>query len=114
VSDGAANFHEAYKKEFWTGPAGTEHVREIHIDGQVHNNKMERFNGELRDRERVMRTLEKPDTPILEGMQIYHNYIRPHQALKGKTPAEVAGIEVKGNNKWLTLIQNASRKTAKS
>jgi hypothetical protein len=70
---------------------------------------MERMNGELRDRERVMRTLEKADTPILTGMQIFHNYVRPHMALKGKTPAEAAGIEVKGKDKWLTLIQNASR-----
>jgi len=43
-------------------------------------------------------------------MQIFHNYIRPHQALKGKTPAEVAGINVEGENRWLTLIQNAARK----
>jgi len=70
---------------------------------------MERMNGELRDRERVMRTLEKPDTPILTGMQTYHNYVRPHEALDGKTPSEVAGIQVVGENKWLTLIQNASK-----
>jgi hypothetical protein len=80
------------------------------MDGTVHNNKMERMNGELRDRERVMRTLEKADTPILTGMQIFHNYIRPHQALNGKTPAEVAGIKIEGENKWLTLIQNASKR----
>jgi hypothetical protein len=30
--------------------------------------------------------------------------------LKGKTPAEVAGITVEGNDKWLTLIQNATKK----
>jgi hypothetical protein len=42
-------------------------------------------------------------------MKIFHNYIRPHMALKGKTPAEVAGIEVKGENKWLAIIQNASK-----
>jgi hypothetical protein len=58
-----------------------------------------------------MRGLEKKDTPILTGMQIFHNYVRPHEALKGKTPSEVAGIKVKGENKWLTLIQNASRKS---
>jgi len=29
--------------------------------------------------------------------------------LKGKTPAEVCGIEIQGDNKWKTLIQNASR-----
>ncbi|MGP8068859.1 MAG: hypothetical protein ACLP5V_03090 [Candidatus Bathyarchaeia archaeon] len=45
--------------------------------------------------------------PEETGMQIFHNYIRPHQALKGKTPAEVAGIRVEGENKWLTMIQNA-------
>jgi transposase-like protein len=113
VSDGAANFHEAYEKEFYTRKLATrtEHIREIALDGVRHNNKMERMNGEIRDRERVMRTLEKADTPIQTGMQIYHNYVRPHEALKGKTPSEVAGIKVEGENKWLTLIQNASRKT---
>ena len=70
---------------------------------------MERMNGEIRDRERCMRTLEKSDTPILAGMQIYYNYVRPHEALKGRTPSEVAGIKVEGENKWLTLIQNARR-----
>lgn len=30
-------------------------------------------------------------------------------ALDDKTPAEVCGIEIKGNNKWITLIQNASK-----
>jgi hypothetical protein len=30
--------------------------------------------------------------------------------LDGKTPAEKCGIDVKGNNKWITLIQNASEK----
>jgi transposase-like protein len=110
ITDGAPNFHEAYEKEFYTNrlETRTEHIRDIRMDGTVHNNKMERMNGELRDRERVMRTLEKTDTPILLGMQIYHNYVRPHEALKGKTPSEVAGIKVEGENKWLTLIQNAA------
>jgi len=30
-------------------------------------------------------------------------------SLNGKTPAEKCGIDIKGNNKWLTLIQNASK-----
>ena len=45
-------------------------------------------------------------------MQIFHNYVRPHEALKGRTPSEAAGIEVKGRDKWLTLIQNASKAKA--
>jgi len=28
--------------------------------------------------------------------------------LDGLTPADKAGIKIKGNNKWITLIQNAS------
>jgi hypothetical protein len=45
-----------------------------------------------------------------DGSQIYHNYIRPHMGLEGKTPAEACGIKIQGDNKWLTLIQNAKRK----
>lgn len=55
---------------------------------------MERMNGEIRDRERVMRGLETKDTPILKGYQLFHNYIRPHMALDGATPGERAGIKV--------------------
>ena len=29
--------------------------------------------------------------------------------LDGKTPSEAAGIEVQGENKWITLIQNVSQ-----
>ncbi len=70
---------------------------------------MERLNGEIRDREKVMRSLKTDDSPIIKGMQIHHNYIRSHMGIDGKTPSEKAGIIVKGNNKWLTLIQNASK-----
>ena len=27
--------------------------------------------------------------------------------IEGHTPSEKAGISVKGNNKWITIIQNA-------
>jgi hypothetical protein len=57
-----------------------------------------------------MRGLKRKDTSILTGYQIYHNYIREHQLLENKTPAQVAGIKIEGENKWLTLIQNAQRR----
>jgi len=88
------------------------HDRDIRFGGEIHNNKMERMNGEIRDREKVTRNFKKSDTPILTGYQIYHNYIRPHMALKEKTPAEVAGIKIEGKHKWLTLIQNVSHKSS--
>jgi hypothetical protein len=46
-----------------------------------------------------MRTLKKPNTAILTGMQIYHNSVRPHEALNGRTPSEAAGIKVERENK---------------
>ena len=56
---------------------------------KVHdNNKMERMNGEIRDREKTLRGLKRKRTPILQGYQLYHNYIRPHESLNGKTPSE--------------------------
>jgi len=111
ITDGLRSYHNAWLKEFRTNKleTSTQHIRHITLAGTHHNNKMERLNGEIRDREKVFRGLKKSDTPILAGYQIYHNYVRPHEALDGKTPAEVAGIKVEGKDKWLTLIQNASR-----
>jgi transposase-like protein len=109
ISDGAPNFHDAYKKEFYTlkNPK-TRHISHVRLQGDHNNNKMERMNGEIRDREKTLRGLKKVDTPILPGYQIYLNYFREHEGLEGKTPAEVAGIKIEGENKCMTVIQNAS------
>jgi transposase-like protein len=83
ISDGAPNFNDAFNKEFYTNTnPRTRHIRHIRLQGDHNNNKMERFNGEVRDREKVMRGLKKTDTPILADYQIYHNYLRPHEAIK--------------------------------
>lgn len=109
ITDGLGSYKEAYSNEFYTiRKPRTRHINAIKLSGDMNNNKMERMNGEIRDREKVMRGLKKDDTPILQGMQIFHNHMRPHEALKGKTPGEACGIEIVGNNKWLTLIQNAT------
>jgi putative transposase len=56
-----------------------------------------------------MRGLKKVDTPILTAYQIFHNYIRTHEGLDNKTPAEASGIKIEGENKWLVLIQNSKQ-----
>ena len=58
-----------------------------------------------------MRGLKRKRTPVLTGYQLYHNYLRPHESLNGKTPSEAGGIQIEGKNKWITLIQNASKKS---
>ncbi|MEM3907900.1 MAG: hypothetical protein QXZ17_13760, partial [Nitrososphaerota archaeon] len=85
----------------------TKHVSHIHLNRDKNNNKMERTNGEIRDREKVFRGLKTNDSPILKGYQLYQNYVRANEALDGKTQSEAAGIAVKGSDKWITLIKNA-------
>jgi len=109
ITDGLRVYHDAFVSEWDSFEDGwSEHDHKITLTGSHNNNKMERFNGEVRDREKVMRGLKKKDTPILTGYQIFHNYIREHEGLNGKTPAEACGIKVEGKDKWKTLIQNAS------
>jgi transposase InsO family protein len=67
------------------------YIRHITRRGDYNNNKMERLNGEIRDGEKTMRGLKRKRTIMLSGYQLYHNYIRPHKALNGKTPAMFAG-----------------------
>jgi len=106
TTDGLPTYSVAASKIF----PNAKHIRHIKLQGDMNNNKMERINGEVRDREKTMRGLKINDTPILQGYQIFHNYIRPHEGLDGKTPSEACGITIEGENKWKTLIQNASKK----
>jgi len=111
TTDGLQAYNEAFRKEFSRRQAPRpKHIRHITLNGRRHNNNlMERLNGEIRDREKTFRGLKKDDTPILKGYQLFHNYVRPHMSLDGQTPADRAGIKVEGSNKWITLIQNASK-----
>ena len=105
ITDGLPAYMKSSKKVFGKK---TNHIRHIHLKGDMNNNKMERLNGEIRDREKVFRGLKKMDTPILDGMRVYYNFTKKHGALKGRTPAEASMIEIDGKNKWKTIIQNAS------
>jgi hypothetical protein len=69
ISDGAPNFNDAFKNELFTvSDPRTKHIKHIHFRGDHNNNKMERFNGEVRDREKVTRGLKKTDTPVLKDV----------------------------------------------
>lgn len=71
ITDGAPNFHDAFNKEFFTiNNPRTRHISHIRLQGDHNNNKMERLNGEVRDREKVMRGLKRGDTSVLTGYQI--------------------------------------------
>ncbi len=45
-----------------------------------------------------------------DGYQLFHNYIRPRMGLEEKTLAKLQESRFEGDDKWITLIQNASKK----
>ena len=69
ITDGLPAYHDAYKKEFWTlkNPR-TQHVNAIKLRGDMNNNKMERMNGEVRDREKVLRESKKTTAQCSQGI----------------------------------------------
>ena len=108
VTDGLPAYMKSSKRVFGKK---TNHVRHIHISGKRdrdNNNKMERLNGEIRDREKVFRGLKRFDTPLIDGLKTYYNFTKKHLALQGRTPSQASLIEVDGKNRWKTIIQNAS------
>ena len=73
------------------------------------NNPIERYNGDLKDRLKIMRggfgSLAGAEA-FLNLKHLIHNFVNPHQNLDGKTPAEAAGIQINlGRQKLLTLIK---------
>jgi putative transposase len=107
ITDGLQSYKKAMNKEFSTNDFTTEHLHNVGLQHHPNNNHVERLHGEIRSREKTMRGLKIESTPIIEGHRLYYNFIKPHQALGGKTPAELAGINVQGDDKWLTLMKNA-------
>jgi len=113
TTDGLQAYHRAFNKEFFTRKnPRTKHIRSAGIRAsRRNNNNVERLNGTVRERNKTMRGLKKEDTPITRGFQIYYDFVKPHMALNGKTPAQQANIDLElGNNKWLSLVKRASRK----
>ena len=78
------------------------------------NNPIERYNGKIKDRIKNIRSGFKSFDDAKHFMdlrRIIYNYVNQHQALNGKTPAEMAEINLKlGRNKLLGLIRYLARR----
>jgi putative transposase len=104
LTDGLPSYGPAAEREF----PNAVHVSGIGIQGRVNNNRMERYHGTFKERSKVMRTIKKTDSAFIDGQRVYYDYLRPHSALEGKTPAQAAGIELGlTGNKWESLIKKA-------
>lgn len=86
--------------------ADAEHRQGSPFNVHTNTNLIERFQGTLKDRTKVLRGLKKPETAkkLIEGWLIHYNYFRPHISLKGKTPARKAGV-ILSTNDWLDVVR---------
>lgn len=82
-----------------------KHIRSKPFTIENNTNLIERFHGTLKDRTKIMRGLKdmKSARLITEGWLLHYNYLRPHEALKGKTPAEAAGVKYPYRN-WQEIV----------
>ena len=71
----------------------------------ANNNRIERLNGTLRERVKIQRGWKSMESQISEGQRIHYNFVKPHMALEGMTPAQRANIPIE--NKWSKLLRLA-------
>ena len=110
IHDRLHSYNEAFNREYFTvSNPRVKNIRSISVRNEGLNSVVERLNGTVREREKIMRGMQTKETAqkILEAMKIHYNFCREHSKL-GKTPAEASGIKIEGENRLLTLIQNAS------
>jgi transposase-like protein len=112
--DGSHVYSSAFNHVFYTMRKDTrpELVQRVGINARKTNNIVERLHGTLKDRTRPMRGLKDFESTksILEGYSVHYNFVRPHQSLKGKTPAQASGINIK--NDWHLLVKEATKQKA--
>lgn len=76
--------------------ADTRHIQSSPFAGKDDTNIIERFQGTIKDRTKVVRGFKTMTTAtlILKGFLIHYNFFRPHISLGDRTPAEIAGIKL--------------------
>lgn len=109
VTDGLRSYPEAINKECEVGSSnqGLIHVQGP-LTGSLTNNKVERFHSTLKGRTKTMYHLGNKSSAktFAKGFATYYNFIKPHAALNGKTPAQAANVAITKKT-WLSLILKA-------
>lgn len=87
------------------------HIKTKAIRDGFTNRPIERYHNEIRENLKTKRGLGNNASAqeYAEMLCLYHNFIKPHMGLDGKTPAEVAGLDLGlGDDKLMDLIRQSS------
>lgn len=119
--DGLHAYGKGFSKTFWTArrEGRPRFIQRVGIAGAISNNPVERLHGTLKDRARAMRGLGSNSENgkrrigtienVLKGWAVHYDFVRPHGSLKGRTPAEAAGVDIELNGDgWDGLIKLAT------
>jgi len=69
--------------------ANIKHIGKARLSSPENNNKVERFNGTLRDWLRSKRVTGRiSENKALDGFIVFYNLIRPHKSLDSRSPGE--------------------------
>jgi len=105
VTDGLVSYVNAYDATLKY--KGVKHIRKPRFIDLANNNRIERLHSTMRERTKVLRGFDSDSTASdrMQGYRTYYNFLRPHMALNGQTPAQAANLELDLNgNRWKSLI----------
>ena len=106
----SVSYQEGIRKEFENK---TAHIKTKSLKDGFVNRPIEQYHNEIRERLKARRGLGNDESAQIfsELLKINHNFVKPHEELDGKTPAQSAGIELNlGDNKYLDLIKQSASK----
>jgi len=108
VSDGMKAYPDAIEQVFG---ADSEHIVSKGLTAEINTNVVERFQGTVKERTKVMRGLKTMESAkiISEGFIVHYNFLRPHMTLKGKTPAMAVGLKMPFQT-WIELVNYLGKK----
>jgi len=92
----------------------TRHKQGSPFNVETNTNLIERFQGTIKSRTKVMRGLHTVESArlFMDGWLVHYNFFRPHMSLRDRTPAQVAGIRFPLRN-WKDLTEQPYKITAR-
>jgi putative transposase len=98
---------KSYPDGIYTALGGaTEHLQSSPFKiASESTSKIERFHSTLKERTKVMKAFRDIETLIsfADGFLVYYNFLKPHESLEGKTPAEKAKVRYTAKT-WVEVV----------